>query len=293
MVVGAIGFFDGVHLGHRAVLDKVRDTARLNGGKSIIFTLWPHPRTVLQLDAAQFRLLNTIDEKRALILASGINQVEVLNFDKQFAAQTTEEFLKNYLSDKYGVSILILGYDHRIGKDQGQTQEDIIRIANELGIKTILVEKFENGETTVSSTKIREALSAGSIEKANSMLGYKYGLEGVVVEGKRLGRKLGFPTANMKLYEPLKIVPGDGVYIVDVHTVGKQFKGITNIGKRPTIGTDNERTIETWISAFDEDIYGLSIKIEFVSKLRDEIAFSSLDELIEQMNADKKFLLSL
>jgi riboflavin kinase/FMN adenylyltransferase len=293
MVIGATGFFDGVHLGHRAVLDKLKESAQISGKRSVVFTLWPHPRTVLQQDAARFRLLNSLEEKRELILNAGIDEMQVLRFDKEFASQTTKEFLKNYLIDKYGVSSLVLGYDHRLGKDQGQTQEEIIKIANDLGLETILVDRYDKSEITVSSTKIREALLAGAIEKANSMLGYGYSLSGVVVEGQRLGRTLGFPTANMKMYEPLKVLPADGVYIVDVFCLGGNYKGITNIGRRPTVGSDNERTIETWILDFDEDIYGLDIKISFSSKLRDEIAFASLDELIEQMNADKKFLLSL
>ncbi len=287
MVVAATGFFDGVHLGHRAVLGKLKETARAKGAESVVLTLWPHPRTVLQQDAAKFRLLNTLEEKISLIKSLGIDEVQILHFDREFASQTTSEYFKNYLIDKFNVTTLILGYDHRIGKDQGQTQKDIIKIANEMGIETILVEKFDNSETTISSTKIRECISGGFPEKANSMLGYRYSLEGAVVEGKRLGRTLGFPTANMKLYEPIKVLPGDGVYAVWATCVNKTYKGITNIGTRPTIGVDNERTIETYILDFDEDIYGLSLKIEMVKKLRNELTFNTLEELKIQMNIDK------
>lgn len=287
MVVATTGFFDGVHLGHRAVLSKVREIAQSRGLNSVVFTLWPHPRTVLQQDAAKFRLLNTLDEKIALIKSTGIDEVAILNFDREFASQTTAQFFKNFLLDKYSVSVLVLGYDHRIGKDQGQTQDDIIKIANDMGIETHLVPKFEDSHKTISSTKIREAVSNGFPEVANQMLGYFYSLEGAVVEGKRLGRTLGFPTANMKLYEPIKVLPGDGVYAVWATCQNKTFKGITNIGTRPTIGIGNERTIETYILDFDEDIYGLSLKIEIVKKLRDELTFANLEELIEQMNLDK------
>lgn len=287
MVVAATGFFDGVHLGHKAVLGKVREEAAARGLKSVIFTLWPHPRTVLQQDAAKFRLLNSIEEKSELIREAGIDEVQILHFDKEFASQTTEEFLKRYLIDRYNVSVLILGYDHRLGKDQGQTQEEIVAIANSLGIETILVGRFDTGETTVSSTKIREALISGDVERAAKMLGYRYKLDGAVVEGKRLGRKLGFPTANMQLYEPLKVLPADGVYLVKATCMDTSYKGITNIGTRPTIADGKERTIETYIMDFEDDIYGLSLKIEFVKKLRDEVAFSSIDELIEQMHKDK------
>ncbi len=287
MVVATIGFFDGVHLGHRAVLGKVREIAEFRGLSSVVFTLWPHPRTVLQQDAARFRLLNTLEEKISLIKSTGIDNVEILHFDKEFASQTTEEFFKKYLIEKFNVTVLILGYDHRIGKDQGQTQEDIIKIANNMGIETFLVDKFEDSNTTISSTKIREAISNGCPEAANKMLGYSYSLEGAVVEGKRLGRTLGFPTANMKLYEPIKVLPGDGVYAVWATCQNKTYMGITNIGTRPTIALNNERTIETYILDFEEDIYGLSLKIEIVKKLRDELTFSNLEELIAQMNLDK------
>ena len=186
MVVATIGFFDGVHLGHRAVLGKVREIAEFRGLSSVVFTLWPHPRTVLQQDAARFRLLNTLEEKISLIKSTGIDNVEILHFDKEFASQTTEEFFKKYLIEKFNVTVLILGYDHRIGKDQGQTQEDIIKIANNMGIETFLVDKFEDSNTTISSTKIREAISNGCPEAANKMLVYSYSLEGAVVEGKKL-----------------------------------------------------------------------------------------------------------
>lgn len=287
MVVAATGFFDGVHLGHQAVLNSLKEISREKGLKSVVFTLWPHPRTVLQQDAAKFRLLNTLEEKILLIKSFGIDEVQILNFDKEFASQTTEEFFKNYLIDKFNVSVLIFGYDHRIGKDQGQTQNDIIKIANMMGIETYVVGKYEKLDTTISSTKIREAISNGSPELAHKMLGYYYSLEGAVVEGKRLGRTLGFPTANMKLYEPIKVLPADGVYAVWVTCQNKTFRGITNIGVRPTIGVDNERTVETYIIDFDEDIYGLSLKIELVKKIRNEITFKSLDELKKQMSLDE------
>lgn len=290
MVVAATGFFDGVHRGHRAVLDKICALAKSGGGTSAIITLWPHPRTVLQQDAAKFRLLTSIDEKVALMRAYGIDEVHTLKFDREFASQTTEEYFKNYLIDKYKVTTLVIGYDHRVGKDTSQTQEEMMEIARKMGINPVRVDEYTESESgiVISSTKIRELLSAGDVESANSLLGYRYGLEGAVVEGLRIGRSIGFPTANMRLYEPLKVLPADGVYAVWAEVSGRMFRGITNIGTRPTVGVNNERTIETHILDFDEDIYGLSIKLEFAGKLRNEVAFASLDELKNQLFKDRE-----
>ena len=289
MVVAATGFFDGVHRGHRAVIDKITSLAKAQGMSSAIITLWPHPRAVLQQDAAKFRLLNTLDEKIALIRSYGIDHVHTLHFDKDFAKQTTEEYFKNYLREKFGVKTLVIGYDHRVGSDINQTQDEMFEIALKAGITPVRVDEFieEESGLIISSTKIRDFLSKGDVENANSLLGYRYGLEGAVVEGMRIGRTIGFPTANMRLYEPLKILPKDGVYAVCAEVLGKTYRGITNIGIRPTVGHNNERTIETNILDFDEDIYGLKIKIEFVAKMREEVAFSSMDELKKQLFLDR------
>lgn len=287
MVVAATGFFDGVHLGHKYVLDEVVRRANELGVTSSIITFWPHPRTVLRQDAVKFRLLTTLDEKIKLIKSYGIDNVHVLEFDKSFSNQTTKEFFSNYLIGKFGVKELIVGFDHRVGNDINQTQNEMLAIANSLGIETKLLDQFTHSQGRVSSTKIRESLLFGDLHKATTLLGYRYGLEGVVVEGRRLGRTLGFPTANIKLYEPLKVLPSDGVYFVWAECEGKVFAGLTNIGTRPTIGADNERTIETYLLDFDEEIYGLNLKIELVEKLRDEVAFGTLDDLIIQMNKDK------
>lgn len=289
MVVAATGFFDGVHRGHRAVIDKITSLAKAQGMSSAIITLWPHPRAVLQQDAAKFRLLTTLDEKIELIRSYGIDHVHTLHFDKDFAKQTTEEYFKNYLREKFGVKTLVIGYDHRVGSDINQTQDEMFEIAIKAGITPVRVDEFieEESGLIISSTKIRDFLSKGDVENANSLLGYRYGLEGAVVEGMRIGRTIGFPTANMRLYEPLKILPKDGVYAVCAEVLGKTYRGITNIGIRPTVGHNNERTIETNILDFDEDIYGLKIKIEFVAKMREEVTFSSMEELKKQLFLDR------
>ena len=291
MVVAATGFFDGVHGGHRAVLDSLLKIAAERQMESAVITFWPHPRTVLQQDAHTLRLLNSLEEKKQRVLSLGIDNFHVVNFSREFSKLSTKEFMEEYLIKKFNVSTLVIGYDHRLGNSSLQTQEEMREIAASLGIETIRVEEVHLGEKMVSSTKIRAALLDGDVKGASELLGYKYLLHGVVVSGKQLGRTIGFPTANMELYEPLKLVPANGVYLVDVHVLGRDYKGICNIGNRPTVGENQSRTIETHILNFDEDIYGLEMSIEFVAKIRDERKFASMDELREQITKDKEFVI--
>ena len=291
MVVAATGFFDGVHGGHRAVLDSLLKIAAEKQMESAVITFWPHPRTVLQQDAHTLRLLNSLEEKKQRVLSLGIDNFHVVNFSREFSKLSTKEFMEEYLIKKFNVSTLVIGYDHRLGNSSLQTQEEMREIAASLGIETIRVEEVHLGEKMVSSTKIRVALLDGDVKGASELLGYKYLLHGVVVSGKQLGRTIGFPTANMELYEPLKMVPANGVYLVDVHVLGRDYKGICNIGNRPTVGENQSRTIETHILNFDEDIYGLEMSIEFVAKIRDERKFASMDQLKEQITKDKEFVI--
>lgn len=287
MVVAATGFFDGVHKGHRKVLSLLCEVARKEGKKSAVISFWPHPRSVLQQQAYNLRLLNSLEEKKDLIRELGVNKFITIPFNKEFSKLSTEEFLR-LLKEKYEVSTLIIGYDHRFGHDH-ISQKEMIEIAESIGIKMLRVDEFIVGQHIISSTKIRKLLQAGDIVNANAFLGYRYGLKGVVVSGQKVGRTMGFPTANMAVYDPLKILPADGVYSVFVEVLGKVYIGICNIGIRPTVGNNNERTIETHILDFNEDIYGLDIKIEFVDKIREERKFSSLGMLKEQLSKDKAF----
>lgn len=286
MVVAATGFFDGVHGGHRAVLDRLIQIAGEQQKESAVITFWPHPRTVLQQDAHSLRLLNTLEEKKQRILSLGIDNFHVVNFSREFSKLSTKEFMQEYLQKRYNVSTLVIGYDHRLGNSSLQTQDQMREIAESLGIDIIRIEEVHLGERMVSSTKIRGYLQDGNVKVAGELLGYHYHLHGVVVSGKQLGRKIGFPTANMELYEPLKLVPGNGVYKVNVDVLGNRYQGICNIGNRPTVGENQGRTIETHILNFDEDIYGLEMSIEFVDKIRDEKKFSSLEELKSQISKD-------
>lgn len=287
MVVAATGFFDGVHKGHRKVLSLLCEVARKEGKKSAVISFWPHPRSVLQQQAYNLRLLNSLEEKKDLIRELGVNKFITIPFNKEFSKLSTEEFLR-LLKEKYEVSTLIIGYDHRLGHDH-ISQKEMIQIAESIGMKMVRVDEFIVGQHIISSTKIRKLLQAGDVATANAFLGYRYGLKGVVVSGQKVGRTMGFPTANMGVYDPLKILPADGVYSVFVEVLGKVYIGICNIGIRPTVGDNNERTIETHILDFNEDIYGLDIKIEFVDKIREERKFSSLGMLKEQLSKDKAF----
>lgn len=287
MVVAATGFFDGVHKGHRKVLDTLCNIARSEGKRSAVVTFWPHPRSVLQQNADNLRLLNSLDEKRELIKRAGVDDFFVLPFSKEFSLLSSREFVAGYLRDRFGVSTLIIGYDHRMGHSSTETQADFMNMSAEEGVKVVRVSEFVEDDLTVSSTKIRNYLVAGELAKANEFLGYNYSLKGVVVSGKKLGRKIGFPTANLALYEPLKVIPGGGVYGVKVEMLGKEYKGVCNIGTRPTVNSTEERTIETHILDFNEDIYGLDMRVEFFFKIRDEVKFASLEELASQIEKDK------
>ena len=286
-MVVATGFFDGVHTGHRHVITQLVEAAAARGDESMVVTFWPHPRNVLQKEARSLRLLTTLAEKKQMLLEMGVDRVEVLDFTKDFSRMTTQEYLL-MLKEKFGAKTILVGYDNRMGcdaKDADQVMETAARVGME-AIRTQMIPS-EQGYA-VSSTKIRQKLEEGDVQAASAMLGYDYSLLGVVVAGNRIGRTLGFPTANMQLYEPLKLVPGNGVYFVRVHTLGQDWYGMCNVGCRPTVGQGNTRTIETHIFDFDEEIYGLDIKVTFMEKVRDEVRFASLDELKKQLEIDKQ-----
>ena len=285
-MVIATGFFDGVHIGHRHVIEQLVSAAAVRGDESMVVTFWPHPRNVLQKEARSLRLLTSLAEKKDILLSMGVSRVEVLPFTKDFSSMTTEEYLRMLMND-FGAEAILVGYDNRVGSDANGADE-VAAAAERLGLEAIRSEMVPSGfGYAVSSTKIRERLEAGEVQAAATMLGYEYSLHGVVVAGNRLGRTIGFPTANMQLYEPLKLVPGNGVYAVRVETLGRKFYGMCNVGCRPTVGFGNARTIETHIFDFEEDIYGLDMKISFVEKIRDEVRFESLDALRVQLERDK------
>ena len=291
-MVVATGFFDGVHVGHRLVIEQLVKAAAARGDESMVITFWPHPRNVLQKEARSLRLLTTLAEKKQMLHQLGVDRVEVLSFTKTFSAMTTEYYLR-HIMEEYGVTTILLGYDNRMGSDAADSDQ-VARTAEMLGLEVIRTEMVPSQQGyAVSSTKIRERLEEGDVIRAAEMLGYDYSMHGVVVAGNKLGRTIGFPTANMQLYEPLKLVPGNGVYFVKVNVLDRELYGMCNIGCRPTVGAGNARTIETNIFDFDEDIYGLDIDITFVARIREERKFDSLSDLKAQLELDRKECLAI
>jgi len=285
MAVVATGFFDGVHIGHRMVVETLVSEARKRGEESLVLTFWPHPRIVLAQDAMGLRLLNTPAEKMSLLKDLGVDRVVQLEFTREFSRMGTEQYLREIVKERFGGSAILLGYDNRIGHDS-LTPAQTADIASSLGLDVIRAEKVSAVGIAVSSTKIRTALNAGDVETASSYLCYDYSLSGTVVHGKKLGRTIGFPTANMEVDEPLKLVPATRVYLSRVEIEGKSYSGMTNVGD----------AIETHIFDFDEDIYGHTIKVSFIRHVRNEMTFGSLQELKTQLHIDEdncKKLLSL
>lgn len=285
MAVVATGFFDGVHIGHRMVIETLVSEARKRGEESLVLTFWPHPRIVLQDDAMDLRLLNTPAEKIDLLKNLGVDRVEQIPFTKEFSRMSTEEYLRDVVCEKYGGTAILLGYDNRIGHDV-LTPSQTAGLAASIGLDVIRTEKVSAVGIAVSSTKIRTALKAGDVQAAAAYLCYDYSLSGEVIHGKKLGRTIGFPTANLRIDEPLKLVPASGVYLSRVIVHDTPWYGMTNIGDG----------IETHIFGFDEEIYGMNIRVSFLERIRDEIQFGSLDDLKKQLSADESFckkLLSL
>ena len=266
------------------MIQTVVSSAREKGEEAVVVTFWPHPRTVLQQDARDFRILNTLEEKKALLLGLGIERVEVLPFTHDFASLTAAQYL-DLLRERFAATQIVMGYDNKIGSDK-KVAEDL---CHPLDIVVLDVCHSERSEESISSTKIRKYLTDGDVETANAMLGYDYTLTGAVVAGNRMGRTIGFPTANMQLYEPLKLVPGNGVYAVEAEVLGVKYKGMCNIGVRPTVNGVG-RTIETHILDFDQDIYGLPLTLRFTKRIRDERKFDSLEALRAQLIIDQNLI---
>lgn len=285
MAIVATGFFDGVHIGHRLVIETLVSEARKRGEESLVLTFWPHPRIVLQNDAIELRLLNTPSEKISLLKGLGVDRVEQVDFTKEFSEMGAEQYLREVVMERYGGTAILLGYDNRIGHDS-LTPVQTAELASGLGLEVIRAEKVSSVGIAVSSTKIRNALKAGDVETASMYLCYDYSIFGEVVHGKKLGRTIGYPTANLELDEPLKLIPAVGVYLSQVTVGDRLFYGMTNVGA----------TLETHIFDFDEDIYGQTIKVSFMKRVRDENSFESLAELQAQLRDDEQYckkLLSL
>ena len=281
-----LGTFDGVHIGHQKILEKLLQNAKKYNCESLILTFFPHPRMVLQ-EGSDIKLLNTIDERSILLDKLGLDNLIIHPFDKEFSRLSAEEFVKTILVDSFNIQKIIIGHDHRFGRNRTADIDDLILYGEKFGFEVEQISAQEINEVSISSTKIRNAILDGNMALANKYLGYDYRLPGIVSKGKQLGRTIGFPTANILINSELKLIPQDGVYAVWVCYNNAKFGGMLNIGNNPTI-KDKGRSIEVNIFDFDKEIYTESLKIEFVNKLRNEVKFDGLEALKNQLHTDKQ-----
>jgi riboflavin kinase/FMN adenylyltransferase len=292
--VVTIGTFDGVHLGHQKILQKINKEAEKVGGESVLFTFHPHPRIVLNPENHNLKLLQTQEEKIDKLARIGLQNLIIYPFTTDFSNLTALEFVRDILVKKIKVKTLVIGYDHQFGKNREGGIEFLQSVSEEFGFSVIEIPVQEINDVNVSSTKIRNALLEGDIALANSYLTDSFELTGKVVEGQALGRKLGFPTANLDLETELKLIPRNGVYAVEVIlNDGRQKQGIMNIGSRPTIHAFGQLSLEVHILDFNEDLYGQTLRVQFLDAIRKERTFANTDELIEQIKKDEKHARSI
>ncbi|MBP7509723.1 MAG: bifunctional riboflavin kinase/FAD synthetase [Prolixibacteraceae bacterium] len=286
--VVTIGTFDGVHLGHRKVISRLNEIAREVGGESVIFTFYPHPRLVVSANESNLRLLSSFTEKAELLEKAGVNHLVVFPFTIDFAEMSYEEFIREILIGKMNIHTLVVGHDHRLGKKREGSYENILALQKKLSFNVEKIDTFILDEVDISSSKIRAAIQNGDIDKANSFLGYNYSIQGIVAEGKKIGRGIGFPTANLICGDTYKLIPVEGVYAVTVCFEDKKYKGMMNIGFRPTFKNNaDHRTIEVNIFDFDQDIYQKQLTIFIHKRIREERKFPNIYRLKDQLIEDK------
>lgn len=281
-----LGTFDGVHIGHKKILEKLIQKTKNEDYESLVLTFFPHPRMVLQ-EHSDIKLLNTIDEKIDLLEQIGIENLVIHPFDETFSRLTAEDFVKNILVDRFHIQKIIIGYDHRFGRNRTANIDDLIAFGKEYDFEVEQISVQEINEISVSSTKIRTALLEGNMDLANEYLGYDYFLTGIIVKGKQLGRTINFPTANLKIEENYKLIPQNGVYIVKSTINQKTVFGMMNIGFNPTVDGQNQ-TIEIHYFDFDADLYNQKIRVSLLHRIRSEQKFESVTLLKEQLEKDKK-----
>ena len=300
-----IGTFDGVHTGHKSILAQLKQEAARIGGETVIITFHPHPRKVIVTGQPGIQLINTIDEKIELLHKNGIDHLVVVPFTDDFAAQSPEAYIEQFLVEKFHPHTVIIGYDHRFGKNRQGDYKLLEEYSARLGFNLMEIPAHLINDNTVSSTRIREAVLQGNTDVANTLLGYDFFFEGTVVDGNKLGRTLGYPTANLRIEKEEKLIPGNGIYAVQVSIGNKtgnlpagrqgstfnfdhsRFNGMMSIGIRPTIG-GTDRVIEVNIFDFNEDIYGATLRVYIKKYLRPEVKFNGLDALVEQLARDKE-----
>lgn len=280
-----LGTFDGVHLGHNVILDKICNTAKQENLESVLLTFFPHPRLIVSNDS-EIKMLNTMAEKAKLLKQKGIQNFIIHPFDKLFSELSPREFVAQILVKQLNIQKIIIGYDHKFGKNRAADFNDLIAFGKEFGFEVEEIPAKQVDEVAVSSTKIRNSLLEGNISLANDYLGYSYMLSGIVIKGNQLGRTIGFPTANIEVSENYKLIPKNGVYIVSAIVNNQTIFGMMNIGIKPTLG-DNIPTIEVHLLDFSEDIYGQEIQVNVIERLRDEQKFESFEALKSQLEIDK------
>jgi riboflavin kinase / FMN adenylyltransferase len=279
------GSFDGVHRGHQKIIENLISTARKRNGESVVITFWPHPRQILYPEDHSLKILTNFEEKAQLLEKAGIDHLIRIPFTHSFSELSSQEFIKKYLIEKINTKVLVIGYDHRFGKNREGSFDHLKANSTEYGFEIEEIPKQDVDHVAVSSSKIRKALAKGDLDMANRFLGRAYSLSGKVVKGKRIGRELGYPTANIEVENESKLIPAYGIYAVKVIFEGNEYDGMLSIGIRPTIGV-SERTVEVNIFNFNQDVYEKRLTICFIKKFRDEKKFNDLEELKQQLHLD-------
>ncbi len=285
--VVTIGNFDGVHVGHQKIIHRLNQEAKKNGGESVLFTFHPHPRLVLNPGDTSLKLLQTQVEKTKKLKEFGLQNLIVYPFSKEFSQLNAQEFVRDILVEKIGVKTLVIGYDHHFGKNREGGLDFLRSVSEKYGFDVIEISAQEINDINVSSTKIRLAIDAGEVDLAKDYLSDYFEINGTVIEGEQIGRELGFPTANLDLKNPNKLIPKNGVYAVDVTiATGEMINGMMNIGSRPTIDVERKLQLEVHLLDFQGDLYGTELTVRFHTFVREEIAFDSKEELIQQIKKD-------
>ena len=290
-VVVTIGTFDGVHVGHRKLIDRVKEIAREIGGETLILTFFPHPRMVLYPNEHGIELLNTVREKILLLEEAGVDHLIIHPFDQEFSELSSEQFIKQVIAEKIKTSKLVIGYDHRFGRKREGSFEDLLKLAPTLGFEVEKIAEEDVNDIAVSSTLIRQALKSGDVQTAISYLGRPYSLTGTVVHGNKIGRTIGFPTANLKIEENYKLIPSEGVYVVEADLLNETFYGMLSIGKRPTLENDGRLSVEVFLINFDRNIYGEELTLRILEWIRGDEKFGSIEELTLQIKKDLDYTL--
>jgi riboflavin kinase/FMN adenylyltransferase len=290
--VVTVGTFDGVHVGHQKIFEKMRQVAGETGGETVVITFFPHPRLVIHPNSRNLKFINTRKKKYSLIEKAGIDHLVIIPFTKEFSRLSSEVFIKDILIDRINVHNLIIGYDHHFGRNRNGSYRNLLKLGKLYGFNIEEVPARNVHNMSVSSTKIRNALRLGMVSLANDLLGYEYSITGKVIPGRKIGKTMGFPTANIELEDKYKLITAVGVYACRVEWKGKLFKGMGNIGYRPTVDHGG-LTIEVHIFDFSEHIYGETITIYFVDRIRDEIKFKDIQALRDQLVQDEKRVLKM